>query len=285
MQPWTAPIAKSGPTIDLTLKRLPYVPAAAILDELERWKALGQQTEYVTLGGSGEPTLNSEFGEVIRGVRRILPGKPVAVLTNTTLMDDPEVRRDLALADVVLPSMDTLVPEEFRRLNRAARGLTPLGLADGLLAFRREFSGAIFLEVLLAAGYNDSEENLHLLEDYVRRLGPDRVDVVTLSRPGTLDAARAVDADTLARWRAALGATIPAPAHDRAATCDLSFDDAVERICSSLARRPQTVLQLAGGMGLSPELVNRALARLDEQGLLRTRSGPGGEYHSLRTDR
>lgn len=269
-----------GATSVLTMERRAWVPARVILDELAHWAAQGRETEYVTLGGSGEPTLNTEFGDVIRGVREILPGKPVAVLTNSSLMELPEVRRDLRLADVVLPSLDTLVPQEMRRLNRCAPGLGPENVARGLLEFRREFGGAIFLEILLARGYNDSEENLGLLKEFVPRLDPDRVDVVTLTRPGTLDSARAVDAATMERWRAALGAHARKDLRAEARARDLPLDEAVDAIRSSLARRPQTVLQLAGGLGLDPELTRRGLEALEARGELDVRPAEGGPFYA-----
>ncbi|MGE4470947.1 MAG: radical SAM protein [Desulfovibrio sp.] len=271
-----------GATTNLTLERRAWVPAEAILDELSRWAGLGRDTEYVTLGGSGEPTLNAEMGDVIRGVRRILPGRPVAVLTNASTLHLPEVRQELCLADVVLPSLDSLVPQEMRRLNRCVSGVDPQSVARGLLDFRQEFSGSIFLEVLLAAGYNDSEENLNKLKEFIPTLDPDRVDVVTLSRPGTLDSARAVDQDTLARWRSALHAQQPHDLRAKARERELPSGEACAAIRSSLARRPQTVLQLAGGIGLCPAQVRRELDHLDQQGELVIREGAGGPYYSIR---
>lgn len=271
-----------GATTTLTLDRRAWVPARVILDELSRWVAEGGDTEYVTLGGSGEPTLNADMGAVIRGVRRIVPGKPVAVLTNASTLHLPDVRRELCLADVVLPSLDSLVPQEMRRLNRCVSGVDPETVAQGLLSFREEFPGAIFLEVLLAAGYNDSEENLQALQEFVPRLDPDRVDVVTLTRPGTLDAARAVDESTMARWRKALHAHQPHAAHAEARVRQLPPEQAADAVRSSLARRPQTVLQLAGGIGLAPERVREALERLERENALVTREGEGGPYYSVR---
>jgi len=268
-----------GATDELTVLRRPYVPAADILAELEAGVAEGHETEYVTLGGSGEPCLNSEMGAVIAGIRRILPGKRVAVLTNATHLTDPAVREELQGADVVLPSLDSLVPEEFRRINRAAKTVNPLDIAEGLLTFRQEYTGKIFLEVLLAAGYNDSRENLERLREFVSRLRPDRVDVTTLSRPGTLAEAKAVDADTLAAWRRELGAGAQEQ-HRKAEAKDADPENAAQMILASLARRPQTVLQLAAGLGLTETSVMAGLKRLEGPRLAVTRDGEN-EYYAL----
>lgn len=276
-----------GATTDLTVTRAPYVPAIDILTELEAWAAEGHETEYVTLGGSGEPCLNSEIAEVIAGIRRILPGKQVAVLTNATHLTDGQVREELQGADIVLPSLDSLVLSEFRRINRAAKTVAPLDIAQGLLTFRKEYFGKIFLEVLLAAGYNDSDENLTLLTEFVSKLRPDRVDVTTLSRPGTLDGAKAVNAEVLAKWRETLGAG-EIIQHQKAEAKDVDSETAAEMLAPSLARRPQTVLQLAAGLGLTEKSVISGLESLATSELgqhLRTREGRkrGGEdtYYAL----
>jgi len=292
-----------GRTTCLTSERKPYVPARDILGELAHWKEQAHRTpDYLTLGGKGEPTLNSEMGAVIQGIRSIFPDTPVAVLTNSTLLHDPQVRRELALADAVLPSLDSLVPSELRRVNRPHPDVDLAALAQGLLDFREEFDGRLLLEVLLVAGYNDSEANLALLRDFVARLRPDRVDVVSMTRPGTLSAAHPVAAQVLARWRGVLtplaapgdtttprpggarqfstdAASAPGPGHPpRPADADGA---ALERVAASIERRPQTAAQLAQALDLPSEAVRRALETLATRGRLRTTTSDGDAYHAL----
>ncbi|MBN2139497.1 MAG: radical SAM protein [Desulfovibrionaceae bacterium] len=270
-----------GATRNLTLERAAYVQARAILDELSAWKGLDlDRPDHITLGGMGEPTLNSGLAEVVAGARGVLPGPPVAVLTNSTLMTDPAVRRELNLADVVLPSMDTLVESEFKALNRPHPGLDIQDVARGLLLFRQGFSGRLFLEVLLAEGFNDSEQNLALLRDYCRELRPDRVDVVTLSRPGTMAKAKAVGPETLGRWREALAAgQAPAGAAAAPAAHGPSGERLRELISASLARRPQTVLQLAAALGARESLVQLAVDELLRQGEIVSSTDQGRTWY------
>ncbi|MHC1752905.1 radical SAM protein [Humidesulfovibrio sp.] len=278
---------ESGPLERLTLARAAYVPAQELLAELTAWEAgraaRGEPLpDVVTLGGLGEPTLNSDMARIIAGVRELLPGVPVAVLTNASLMDDPAVRTELAQADAVLPSLDSLVPEEFARVNRGHPSLDPAAIARGILAFRRESTAKVYLEVLLVAGVNDSARNLELLARYCSELAPHRVDVTTLSRPGTEAWARPVDAQTLARWRQALGAGVAQAAPGSGAVApglarnaekgqeqcgDMSLAEVRSRIQASLARRPQTTAQLSSALLAAPALVERALAELLGQGL------------------
>ena len=194
-----------GPTRALTAARKPYVPADKILGELASWLFNPHPPfEVVTLGGMGEPTLNSDMGRIIEGVRELAPGVPVAVLTNSSLIRDPQVRTELALADLVLPSMDSLVPSEFAAINKPVSGLSLLDIRRGLLEFRKHFSGKLCLEVLVLAGVNDTRENLERLSAFCAELAPDRVDVVTMTRPGAYLQAMPAPPATLERFRQAL---------------------------------------------------------------------------------
>lgn len=252
------------------MARKPYVRAAAILDELAAF-CRGEHPEFevVTLGGLGEPTLNSEMGEILSGIRRLLPGVPTAVLTNSAHLSDPEVRAELRLADLVLPSLDSLVPDEFSRLNQPHSGALLAAIREGLLAFRREFPGKLYLETLLCAGINDSEANLDALTVFCRELMPERVDVVTVSRPGAWPEAKPASAAVLDRFRRVLNVR-PDPARITghgpsaliAATELRTAANLDDRILGSLARRPQTAAQLAEALGLDPKEASDALKRL-----------------------
>ena len=273
-----------GPTRVRTRERKTWVPPRELLDELAAWKAEGfEAPDVVTLGGSGEPTLNSGLAEILAGCRKILPNVPVAVLTNSTLLDDAGVRRELCAADMVLPSLDSLVESEFSAVNRPLRGITAAGCAQGIRDLRREFSGRLFLEVLLCRGWNDSAANLALLQDYCADLRPDRVDVVTLSRPGTLPSAEAVDSQTLGLWRKALGQdrdgsgqNAPLPRQAQA------LDEARLRgaLAATLARRPQTVLHLAAALGADSAQVQRVLARMARDGEIFEAESDGQVFYS-----
>ncbi len=263
-----------GPTDALTTAQKPYVPAASLLGELSGFAASGPHPlDVVTLGGLGEPCLNTDMDRIIDGCREILPGIPVAVLTNSSLLSDPAVRRRLAGADVVLPSMDTLVPEEFAVINRPHRNVSLEAVRRGLLEFRADFDGRMYLEILVLDGINDSEDNLARLLDFCREVRPDRVDVVTMTRPGAWPQARPASSATLARFRESLGAVLiettdghgPAALCGRSAECSGRRDASegiVSRVAASLGHRPQTIAQLSAALGLAEGDIRRAVETL-----------------------
>jgi wyosine [tRNA(Phe)-imidazoG37] synthetase (radical SAM superfamily) len=279
---------EAGVTEALVTQRKPYVPARRILDELAAWKAAGHaMPDVVTLGGLGEPCLNADLGTIIAGAKELFPDLPVAVLTNSSLLPDPDVRRELAAADIVLPSMDTLVAAEYHRLNRPHAAVGLEAIRRGLLDFREGYDGAIFLEVLLLAGINDTDQNLDLLQGFCRELGSDRVDVVTLSRPGAHPGCLAASAKTLERFRGALGGDGPvsgvsplADGHGPAALAGREIEELAARIAASVARRPQTEAGLAAGLGVPVAHVRRALAVLTRTAAVRAKRSGDAVFYS-----
>lgn len=273
-----------GPTRRMTVERAAYAPAEEILEELARWKSeSGRTPDYVTLGGRGEPSLNSGLGRIIEGARRIFPDVPVAVLTNSSLMGDPEVRRELALADCVLPSLDSLIESEFKAVNRPHPKLNLDSVAESIKKFRKQYAGKLYLEVLLVSGINDSPGNLEKLERYVRELGPDRVDVVTMTRPGAERNASPVDKALLARWRDALHAEKTKRNTSAMRTKEIFQTDDPDRIREmiflSISRRPQTAEDLSRALAVAEDDVKRVLAELVDQGKITANRDNGGTFY------
>ncbi|MCA1743185.1 MAG: radical SAM protein [Desulfonatronovibrio sp.] len=259
-----------GKTEIKTIKRADYVPLKNIVLELEAWfKTYEQRPDFITLGGQGEPCLNSELGEIIRSIKQMQMDIPVAVLTNSSMLSDPQVRKELRAADVVLPSLDSLVESEFKKINRPHPAVDLKKISQGLLDFRQEFEGKIFLEVLVLPGINDSQENLNLLIDFNDQLRPDRVDITTMSRPGSYLGSELPSSDFLVEWRKAFNtATIPG----KVSAKDICTDQSTirERVLSSVKRRPQTQEQLVKALGVSLGDLDAVLSELEGSGLIQS---------------
>ncbi|MFW6323694.1 MAG: radical SAM protein [Desulfovibrionales bacterium] len=275
-----------GRTRIKTLERKPYVPAEKILGELKGWFSLGlARPDFLTMGGQGEPCLNSELEAILRGVHTIAPSTPRAILTNSSLLGEPDVRKALQLCEVVLPSLDTLVQEEFIRLNRPESSIEIESLKQDMLAWREEFRGLVYLEVLLVRGFNDSDRNRERLARFCERLQPDRVDVVTLTRPGAFPSAKSVDEETLASFRRDLKAApvqrpdVPAAAEKSSASADPKTAEGL--VLGSLRRRPQTSGQLQFALGLEQNLVAQTLQKLQKEKKIIAIDSNGMSFYSL----
>jgi len=204
------------------------------------------------------------LGRIIRKIKAMSP-IPVAVLTNGALLYDPEVRRELAAADIVLPSLDAARAETYAAINRSLPELSFDSLLEGLSAFRREYRGRIWLEVLLLKGLNDTVAELTLLRRALGKIAPDKIQLNTAVRPVVADAARPLNQADMEAAAAALGGPVEVIASfSRAdiAGSPRQDDDFVEM----LSRRPMTAPDLAQALGLPLVQVVARLKRLQDSG-------------------
>jgi len=253
-----------GRTTLNTAERRTWAPIAAVLDELSG--KLPSLPDYITLGGSGEPTLFSELGELIKRIKQ-MTSIPVAVLTNGSLFWRKDVRDDLLLADVVIPSLDAGSVEKFQCVNRPVKSISFDQMIEGLIAFRREYRGAYWLEILLVAGHTDSEAEVQKLAEQVRRIQPDRVQLNTVTRPPADSGVSAVSPERLAELARLF--TPPAevvadfrsdaePSNAAGVTC--------EEVLDTVRRHPSSVDDLAKGLGAARAEVLALVAVLLEEG-------------------
>jgi wyosine [tRNA(Phe)-imidazoG37] synthetase (radical SAM superfamily) len=193
------------------------------------------------------------------------------VLTNGLFLVRRDVREEMALADLVCPSLDTVNEATFRRLNRPAAGLG-IGvreLLEGLAAFRALFRGEIWLEILFCRGINDTEEEVAGLAAAVRELRPDRVQLNTVVRPGALRLAQPVSRGWLEsvaeRFEPRAEVLAGAPRARARAPGDEALD---ERVLALVRRRPCTMEDIAGGLGVAQPAVRRSVQSLYARGLI-----------------
>jgi wyosine [tRNA(Phe)-imidazoG37] synthetase (radical SAM superfamily) len=164
-----------GSTTQVTSERKEYMPVKEITDELKSWLSNNKpQLSYITLSGSGEPTLNSKIGELISQIKKITP-VPVAVITNSSLLNIPAVRQALKDADLLVPSLDAVVPKVFKAIDRPGEGINTEGIIQGLVDLRKEFTGKIWLEVMLVKGINDDLRYIKKLKEAAERINPDMI--------------------------------------------------------------------------------------------------------------
>lgn len=170
-----------GRTTKITLTRRSFFPIGEILHQV-RSAVAHHRIDYLTFSGEGEPTLNKDIGKLIRLLKAEFK-IPVAVITNSTLLFDPKVRRDLYPADLVVPSLDAADQTTFRRINRSHPDLKIETFIRGLKTFRRYYRGKLWLEIMLVKMVNDYPEHLVKLRRLAYELMPDRVHLNTVVRP------------------------------------------------------------------------------------------------------
>ena len=265
---WNCVYCQLGRTVPLTNERKEYFPCEAILAEVKAALASHQpgEIDWLTFVGSGEPTLHSGIGWLILAVK-LLTDLPIAVITNGSLLYLPDVRRDLIWADVVMPSLDAGTADLYRQLNRPHPEATFERLVDGLAAFRQDYSGKLWVEVMLVQGLNDTDRALQELATILRRIQPDEVHINLPTRPPAETWVREPEEEGLMRARAILG-DIATVVHPAEGSFDLSgCDTVVEAIIGIITRHPMRQEELERTLARwTPGKVREALADLEASG-------------------
>jgi wyosine [tRNA(Phe)-imidazoG37] synthetase (radical SAM superfamily) len=267
-----------GRTTRKTVLRRPYLPADGIIAELKEVLAHGQEIDYITLSGSGEPTLNSEIGWIIDEIKNITE-TPVAVLTNGTLFSIESLRTELSKADLVIPSLDAVLQDVFEKINRPHPSLRIDRIIGGLKAFRERFKGQIWLEVMLVKGINDGADAIESLAKVTAELGCDKIQLNTVIRPPQEAYARPLDYHEMARVRKSLGEDCEIIPRFSRRVQRAYKKDLERRISDLVGRRPVTVRDISEVLGLHENEVIKYLETLSESGKARTDQFDGRTYY------
>ena len=236
---WNCIYCQLGRSVSLTLERSEYVPRHELLAEVEQALAAYRpgEIDWLTFVGSGEPTLHSGLGWMIRQVKAHT-NLPVAVITNGSLLYLPEVRDELSIADAVMPTLDAGNAWLYRQINRAAPRFSFDQLVNGLYLFRQAYSGKLWIEVMLIQGMNDTPEALQELALVLKSIQPDRVHITLPVRPPAEARVRPSDEAGLRRAEEILGAvalvSVPAASEARAAR----IGELAETVLSVVTRHP-----------------------------------------------
>jgi wyosine [tRNA(Phe)-imidazoG37] synthetase (radical SAM superfamily) len=263
-----------GRTVEKTLTRKEYVPLEAVLNETAQRLAEEVEPDYITLSGSGEPTLYCRLDELIAGIRR-LTRTPVAVLTNGSLLWIPEVRRGLLEAGIVIPSLDAGSEEVFQTVNRPHRDLDFAEVLSGLASFRGEYGGQIWLEVFLLRRFTADRAQAGRMARLAEQLKPDRIQLNTVLRPPAEKHALAVDSTTMHSLAAIFGDRAEVISNAPASEHSSAVEAGEAAIKGLLRRRPCTIQDVSRGLGIPAAEAAKRLEILERDGeiVIRRRAG------------
>jgi len=167
-----------GPTKCPLWERKAFVQPHVLSSELEKVK--GIEMDYVTFSGLAEPTLAANLAELVTVVRENLPGRPIAILTNSSLMPRPDTRYDLGLFDVVVAKVDVPNEKLFAQINRPFVNYTLEKILEGIHRFRQEFTAKLALQMMFVEANQGKAQEM---AEIARDLRPDEVQLNTPLRP------------------------------------------------------------------------------------------------------
>jgi len=265
---WNCVYCQLGRTHPVTNQRKDYYRPGDIVAEVRQALAAHQPDaiDWVTFVGSGEPTLHASIGGLIRQVKT-LTDLPVAVITNGSLLYLPEVRAALRAADAVMPTLDAGTQRLYRQINRPHPEVTFKRLLNGLIDFRREYTGQLWLEIMLVKGLNDTQEALQGIAAAVEHIHPDSVHLSLPTRPPAEPWVRPADEVGLLRARAILG-DVAEVIHPAEGEFDLSgFATVCNAIMAIITRHPMREAELERALSRwTPGKIHETLSELATSG-------------------
>ncbi len=174
-----------GKTTEPTFGRSEFFKWEDIRDELDEFLSEKPKLDYITFSGSGEPTLSLHVGRVIDHIKENYPQYKVALLTNSTLLSNVQLLKEIKNVDLIVPSLDSATDEGIMKIDRPHIPLSAEKIIEDIKNLRNHLSAEIWLEILLIKGINDTKEELKELQKAVKYIKPDKVQLNTLDRPGT----------------------------------------------------------------------------------------------------
>ena len=270
---WNCVYCQLGRTKRFVSERSEFFPKEEILNEIVEALGSSPSIDWITFVGSGETTLYKGIGWLIHEVKQRTK-VPVAVITNGSLLHLPDVRAELLEADAVLPSLNAGSEELFDRIDRPAPGFDFAWHMEGLRHFREEYSGKLWVEVMLIAGLNDSDEALEDLAAALREIRPDTVHLVVPTRPAPESFVGMPDEEVIQKAVFILSKASPV-VHPVKGSMNLKgASDLLEAVTSIAVRHPVQERELEGALFEcfpgDPEAVRLAMSSMLASGRFET---------------
>jgi wyosine [tRNA(Phe)-imidazoG37] synthetase (radical SAM superfamily) len=269
-----------GSCVDTTIERGEYVPTQEVIKELKCWLAEDGAADCITLSGSGEPTLHTGFGEILRFIKLHTKIRTV-LLTNSTLFFDEQVRSDAISADIIKVSLSAWDQASFESVNRPAQGILFDRVVEGLVALRAEFAGEIWMEVFLVPGLNTLPEQVKKIAALAAEISPDRIQLNTAVRPPAESFVQPVPERYLHELVGLFEPLAEVIASFKAGESS-RMDLTAESLLNLIVRHPATVEQIAQMTGRSVVEVSSALDEMSEK--LRWIERDGSRYYQAISD-
>lgn len=161
-----------GSTTNKTIERKKYIDIDFKDFETELKKRIKNYSylDYITFSGSGEPTLNSDISKLIDIIKKN-SDIPVLVLTSGGTLGFDGVVDDIKRADLIKVSLDAPDNRLLKKINRPCREVSFDRNISGLKKLLDDFSGDIWLEIMILEGINDDLDSAYMFKHIIEDLG------------------------------------------------------------------------------------------------------------------
>lgn len=168
--------------------------SSALEDKLAALKKQNIGIDHITFAGNGEPTLHPKFGEVIEttvGFRnKYYPAARIAVLSNATRIQHPEVFYALKSVDDPIMKLDAGTEPLFQLIDMPDKGITLDRITEDL----KKFNGDLIIQTLFLRGEykgkmvdNSTEAELNAWIERLQAIRPRKVMIYSIDRDTAAD--------------------------------------------------------------------------------------------------
>jgi wyosine [tRNA(Phe)-imidazoG37] synthetase (radical SAM superfamily) len=258
-----------------------YIPVEPLQEELKDFLSSNPKLDFITFSGSGEPTLHIGIKEIVNFIKKDYPKYKIALLTNSTLFFQPDIRKRITGVDIVIASLDAASEENFKKINRPHPELELHRVIEGLVSLRKEFAKQLWMEVFLVPEINDNRDELNRIKKTLSLIYPDKIQLNTLDRPGAESWVKpASQKDLLDAASYLNGANVIKHLDSRPNDGVFNKDDC-NYLLSIIKRRPCTAEDISRISDSNLEEIYRHLDALIEKGLIIKKNMPRGVFYTV----
>lgn len=182
---YTCLYCQVGKAIKMQIDRQEFYKPEELVDEvkavLNNIKNSDEYPDYIAIVPDGEPTLDIHMGKLIDQLK--IFKIPVAVITNASLINRPDVQYELLKADYVSMKADSFNIETWKKINIPHKSLNLNEIKSGIGSFASQYAGKLVTETMLVKGINDSYNELENTAGFIETFGPDTAYIAIPTRP------------------------------------------------------------------------------------------------------
>jgi len=264
-----------GSTTCQTIKQKTFFNPDLILGEIKETLKIYPNLDYITFSGSGEPTLYKKIDYLIKKIKEIT-NVPIALLTNGTLLTNAKVRKQLLTVDLISPSLDSARQSSFKAIDRPHPKLKVSKIIQGLIKFRKEFKGQMWLEIFFVKNINDSSEEVQALINAVKKINPDRIQLNTIDRPPAIKSAQPLNKKELTlilkkfQMNNIKNIEIIKTFKKKKSSLITNNQKLKEKIIALIKRRPETAEHLALALTIKSKELKTLFEQLEKKKIIKT---------------
>jgi len=210
-----------------------------IISAIQKGLSEHQDIDFLTITANGEPTMYPYLSELIDEINKIKGNTKTLILSNAATINDPKVQNALLKLDEVKLSLDCATQKCLKKLDRSHAGIDVENIKAGMLAFKKKYKGPLVIEILIVKTLNDSEEEIHKLNEFLLKLQPTRIDIGTIDRPPAFDV-KPVSYEELLHISHLFDSALPVYIASRKKADISSSSYTYEEILETLTKRPLT---------------------------------------------